>query len=274
MVGKKKIISKCLFYVVISLILILFLIPIFWIFSTSFKSPADWMHDPPVWIPTSSTLENFAIVLKNDLGGIINSLIVVLSSSVIALSLGTIASYSISRFKTGGKNLPVTILSAYFLPPIVFAIPFLMMYKTWGLIDTRIGLIIIYTAFNMALVVWMMKGFFDEIPRDIDEMSLIDGCTYWGSFFRIDLRLVVPGLVSCFLLIVLLSWGEYMFALTLTGSKATTIPLRLSLYWNESTRISWGPQAALSVIGTVPILTITFFIQKHIVRGLTFGAIK
>lgn len=271
---KEVILSSVLFYVAISLILFLFLIPIVWIFFTSIKSPADWMHAPPIWVPKSPTLQSFKIVLENDVKAIQNSLIIVLGSSIIALFVGTIASYSISRFHVGGKNLPTTILSAYFLPPIIFAVPFLVLYKTLGMIDTRKGLMLIYIAFNLPLVIWMIKGFFDEIPKELGEMSLIDGCTWWGSLFRIDLRLVAPGLVSSFLLIVMLCWSEYMFALVLTQREAITIPVKLSLYWNETTRIQWGPQAALSLIGTIPLLIIILFIQRYLVRGLTFGAIK
>jgi len=271
---RKKIFSRILFYAVASLIVFLFLIPIAWIFLTSVKPHGDWMSHPPVWITESPTLKNFTKVLTESSGSLYNSLIIVLTSSVIALFVGAMGSYSLSRFRVGGKNLPMTILSAYFLPPIIFAVPFLIIFKNLGIIDTRRGLILIYTAFDLPLVVWIMKQFFDEIPREIEEMSMIDGCSWWGRFFRISLRLAAPGLVTSFLLITMLSWSEYCLALALTGRKAMTIPVRFYLYWDEHTLIQWGPQAALSVVSIAPLLVIVLVIQKYLVRGLTFGAIK
>ncbi len=270
----KKLFLTILLYSAIVMVLLFLLLPVFWIVMTSIKPEKEWLHSPPIWISRTPTLQNFKFVFINNLKAIQNSFITVLISVAVALPLGTMASYSVSRFKTGGKNFPIMILSANFLPPIIFTVPLLILYKTLGMIDTRRGLILIYIAFNLPLVIWMMKGFFDEIPKEIDEMSMIDGCTWWGSLFRIDLRLVAPGLIASALLMVMLCWSEYMFALVLTQRKAITIPVRISTYWTHTVQVYWGYQAALSVIGIVPLVIIILVLQRYLVRGLTFGAIK
>jgi multiple sugar transport system permease protein len=203
-----------------------------------------------------------------------NSLIVVCVSTVAAMVLGSVAAYSFSRFRTGGRHVTSWILSIKFLPPVVFAVPLLTVFQRFELVNTYGGLILLYTAFNLPFVVWMMVGFFDEVPTEVEESARVDGASWRNVFLRVSLPLVAPGLVATLLLTFIFGWNEFLFALVFTNQEHYTIPVQLSSYFSEAVGLEWGPQAALSVVGILPIIVFSFLIQRFLIRGMTFGAVK
>jgi multiple sugar transport system permease protein len=261
--------------IVLGIVLFVTLVPVAWIVLTSLKPRDEWIHDPPVWFPSVWTVASYRDMWSSG-GGLAlkNSLIIVCTSTVLAILLGSVAAYSLSRFRTGGDHVASWILSIKFLPAVVFAIPLLTAFTKVHLVDTYKGLILLYTTFNLPFVVWMMKGFFDEVPSEIEESARVDGCSWFGTFWRIALPLAMPGFIATLLLTFIFGWNEFLFALIFTNQEHYTIPVQLSSYFSEAVGLEWGPQAALSVLGIAPIILFSFLIQRFLVRGMTFGAVK
>ena len=261
--------------IVLGIVLFVTLVPVAWIVLTSLKPRDEWIHDPPVWFPSVWTVSSYREMWSSG-GGLAlkNSLIIVCTSTVLAIVLGSLAAYSLSRFRTGGDHVASWILSIKFLPAVVFAIPLLNAFTKVHLVDTYKGLILLYTTFNLPFVVWMMKGFFDEVPSEIEESARVDGCSWFGTFWRIALPLAMPGFIATLLLTFIFGWNEFLFALIFTNQEHYTIPVQLSSYFSEAVGLEWGPQAALSVLGIAPIILFSFLIQRFLVRGMTFGAVK
>jgi multiple sugar transport system permease protein len=261
--------------VVLTVVLAFTLIPIAWIVLTSFKRQDEWVSDPPVWIPSDWSLESYR-QMWDDGGGqaLLNSLTVVGGSTVLAMAIGSLAAYSFSRFRTGRGHIVTWILSIKFLPPVIFAVPLLIMLTDTGLYDSYVGLLLLYTTFNLPFVVWMMKGFFDEIPVEIEESARVDGCSWLGVLFRFAVPMSAPGLVATALLTFIFGWGELFLPLVFTSQEHYPITVQLSSYFSEAVGLQWGPQAALSVLGFVPVFVFAFAIQKYLIRGMTFGAVK
>lgn len=273
-------------YVLVLLIMAAVLFPVFWLVSSSVKPPHEWFMKPPVWISKTMTFDNYRVLVKPvdsiaRMGGFstpailpfVNSLIVAVFSTVIAAFAGFLAAYSISRYRTGGTQLFIFILQTRMLPPIAVAVPLLLMYSSLGLVDQHIGLIIMYAGVTLSYVVWMMKGFIDEIPLELEEAAILEGYAEWEILFKIILPLVRGPLLASALFVLILNWGEFLFALIFTHSKAFTVPVQLQKYFSNM-GLMLGPVSALSVIATIPVVIIGYLIQKHFVRGITFGAVK
>jgi multiple sugar transport system permease protein len=205
-----------------------------------------------------------------------NSLIVVASATLLAVAIGTPAAYAFSRMKfAGSENLSSTILSMRFMPPIAVAIPLFFMVKAIGLQNTYFGLILPYTAFSLPLVVWILIGFFDEIPREIDEAAYIDGCSHWVILWRVMMPLVRPGMVTAALFGAIFIWNEFLVALYVIDSRGLqTISLGAATLVSAQRPIDWNIAAAVGVVTVVPILIFSLLVQRYIVRGLTAGAVK
>ena len=263
--------------------------PIFWITSTAFKPSTEWVSIPPVWISSNLTLDNFFAVFvsqseaantsatsvsETGWRAIFGSLIISIFATILSISVGLAASLSISRYKFGGASTPLMILSGRMFPPIAIAIPFLVMFNTVGLIDTYLGLILCYAAFTLPFSVWMLKSFIDELPREIEEAAMIDGLTRIQAHFKFTIPLIRGGLISTSLFIFILNWSEFLFGLVLTGKNVVTIPVQLSKYFAATAGQLYGVQAALAIVAVLPLVVIGYFIQDHLVRGLTFGAVK
>jgi multiple sugar transport system permease protein len=205
---------------------------------------------------------------------IVNSLIITLGSVILALAVGAPAAYSVSRYRfRGSKDLSFWVLSTRMMPPIVTAIPLYWLMRSVNLAGTHLGLIMVYVMINLPFVVWMMKGFFDDIPIEIEEAARIDGCGSVALFLRVILPLAIGGIVATALFCVFLSWNEFLFAVILTDTKSQTLPVALSLF-RQDRGILWGQMSAVIVVATLPILLITLFLQQQVVRGLTAGAVK
>jgi multiple sugar transport system permease protein len=205
-----------------------------------------------------------------------NSLIVVAAATILAIAIGTPAAYAFSRMKfVGSENLASTILSMRFMPPIAVAIPLFLMIKAIGLQNTYFGLILPYTAFSLPLVVWILIGFFDEIPREIDEAAYVDGCSHWVIFWRVMAPLVQPGMVTAALFGAIFIWNEFLVALYVIDSRSLqTISLGAATLVSAQRPIDWNIAAAVGVVTVIPILIFSLLVQRYIVRGLTAGAVK
>jgi multiple sugar transport system permease protein len=261
-------------YVIAILAIVFFLFPIVWIFLTAFKTGDEFLHSPPVWIPHSPTLRSFAHVVKTGgLRSLMNSLIISISTTGLSLLVGSLAGYGLARFKVGGNNLPFFILSQRFMPPVAVIFPFLLVFKTLKWVDTYQALIIIYLTFNLPYAVWMMRGFFQEIPKVIEESALVDGCSPFRVYWSIALPLVKPGLVATGVFCFIFSWSEFFFAVCLTRSNAVTLSVHLANFFGKM-MVMWGEVGALSIMAMIPLFFVSFVVQRYLVRGLTLGAVK
>lgn len=267
--------EKIFIYIALLLVLSIALFPILWLFLISIKTRAIVFTLPPPVIFTP-TLSNYitAFIEKGYLHYFINSLIVAVGTTGIALSFGSLAAFGFSRFKfLADKHLFFWILTFRMSPVIVFIIPYFLIYTTIGLYDTLLGLILAHSTFTLPIVIWIMKGFFDDLPREIEESALIDGCTRLGSFRQIVLPLAAPGLVAAAILSFMFSWNEFFFASILTTESAKTLPAAMTGF--ITTRgILWGEMAAVACTILIPVLILVVFIQKYLARGLTFGAVR
>lgn len=262
-----------------------FLLPVFWLLSTSFKLPLDYQTFPPQWLPAHPTLHNFQVALgitpatlggeQNILTNFRNSLVTVTGTTVISLVVGGIAAYTFVGYRFFGKRtLLLLTLVPRMLPPVVVGLPLLLGFNSLHLTDTPLALMFAYTIFNVPFVVWMLKGFLEDLPIELEEAAQLDGLSRFGAFRRILLPLVAPGIAATAIFCGIYSWNEFALALVLTDTgRSQTIPIAASGYVSEQ-GVLWGEMAATGVLATLPILIFAFFVQKHLVRGLTLGAVK
>ena len=271
---RRKALIRTIRYVVSAAALLFFLFPIYWIFMTAFKT-GDWIYkSPPVWFPPNPTLQHFELVIQaGGLKVIRNSLIIATSTTVLALLIGSLAAYGLARYRTGGDNLPFFILSQRFMPPVAVIFPFLLVFKALRWVDTYQALILVYLTFNLPYAVWMMRGFFMEIPVEIEESALVDGCSPLGAFWRIALPLVQPGLVATGVFCFIFSWTEFFFAVCLTRKDAMPLSVFLPFFFGRQFA-QWGQVGAVSILAMLPLFLLSFIVQRYLVRGLTLGAVK
>jgi len=207
-----------------------------------------------------------------------NSLIASTGASLLAVAIGSLAAYGLSRFeyKFGfwrNKDISFFFLSQLILPPVVLAMPFLVLFKQLALLDTLIGLILVYTLMVLPIVIWIMRDQFDTIPVEIEQAAMVDGCSIWGAFTQIVLPIALPGMVAAFILSVILCWNEYFFSALLGSTNAQTLPVMVASQ-TGSQGISWWSMAALSTAAIAPLILIGIFLERYIVKGLTAGAGK
>jgi multiple sugar transport system permease protein len=262
-------------------------VPIYWMVMTSFKHSGEWVTWPPRWIPYEPTLENYRAVLalgtsSFELGRqtlkilkpLWDSLFVAGVSSLAAVALGSAVAYSWARFGTGGPRYPYNILSIRMVPPIVIAVPFVVYYVTLRLLDTYTGLILVYVATSLPYVIWMMLAFIDEVPIELERAARLMGASRFRVLSVVVLPLVASGLVVTFLFVFILNWSELLLAMTLTNTEVSTIPITLNKFQSANEGRAYGPQAAIGTIATLPVVVLGFLIQKHLVRGFSFGLLR
>ncbi|HEU4434137.1 MAG TPA: carbohydrate ABC transporter permease [Pyrinomonadaceae bacterium] len=255
------------------------LAPVYWMFTISLKSEVDHFAAPPPWFNFTPTLEHYydAFVTRSFGQYLITSAVVAVMSTLCALVLGTLAAYALARFRLPydlDRKLSLWILSTRMFPAIVTAVPLFLMMRDLRLLDTKASLIIVYTAFNLPFVIWMMRGFFDEIPRDLEEAALVDGDSRLGALVRVVLPLVTPGLAATAVFCLIVSWNEFLFALVLTQTDASmTLPVGIAGRVTQY-EIKWGVMSAAGAVAIVPILVFAMAMQKYLVRGLSLGAVK
>lgn len=268
-------VKQTIIKIILVIFALLFSFPLFWMLETAFKSRIDFLSMPPkfLFIPT---LQNFNDIFSSQdfVKSYYNSIIISVSSVILGLLIGVPAAYGICRFKFKGKSsLAFWILSTRFAPPVVVLIPFFIVYKKLGLSDTYFGLTIIYLMINLPLVIWIMYGFFKDIPIELEEAATVDGSSPFNVFLKIVLPLVAPGLVATAILSLIFSWNELMFALILTSSNTRTLPVAINNFVSYQ-EIAWGSLSAAGMMAILPVAIFTLLIQKYLVSGLTFGAIK
>lgn len=262
-------------YVLIALVTLIFVFPYFWMVITSFKLPQDIREIPPK-ILFSPTLLNFQDLIDKYqvLPAIRNSIIVVLMGTSLAVIFGMLASYALARFKFPGKNgIALDILSIRMVPPIATAIPIFLIAQKTGLFNTYWILALVNAVFNIPLVVWVLRVFIEELPLSIEESALVDGCSRLRILWSITLPLIMPGLIATTILTGIFIWNEFLFANILTGPETKTLPIVIALSI-ESRRVAWGVAAAAGTLISLPIVFPLMFIQRYLVRGLTFGVVK
>ena len=268
-------VKKIVFVVIAVVVFGVILLPPVVLFLTSIKTEVDALSFPPKWI-FLPTLKNYAEIFRTSplVGYAFNSLIVASLNTGASLVLGSMAAYGLARFKfRGADNIAFWILSIRMMPPVAAIIPIYAIMKSLRILDTPWCLVITYLTFNLPFVVWMMKGFFEDIPREIEESALIDGCSEFGVFRKIALPLAAPGLAATAILAFIFSWNEFLFALILTGTKAVTLPVGIIGYMKE-TGINWGYMTAGGILALIPVIIFTILVQKHLVKGLTLGALR
>lgn len=268
-------VKKIIFVVIAAVVFGVILFPPAVLFLTSIKTELDALSFPPKWI-FKPTLENYTEIFKFSPFAkyLLNSLTVASLNTGVVLVLGSFAAYSLARFRfKGAENLAFWILSIRMMPPVAAIIPIYIIMRNLHLLDTPWSLVITYLTFNLPFAVWMMRSFFREIPREIEESALVDGCSVFGAFRKIALPLAAPGLAATGILTFIFSWNEFLFALILTGSKAVTLPVGITGYMKE-TGINWGYMTAGGALALIPVIVFTILVQKHLVKGLTMGALK
>jgi multiple sugar transport system permease protein len=288
----KRISARVLIYAALLLWTFISLFPIYWTITTSFKTAVNvtqghlipWVDFQPDWKGWRSlglspdTIGRTSTVRQEFLLRFQNSIVASLGAATLAVAIGSLAAYGLSRFtyKFGpwrNKDIAFFFLSQLILPPVVLAMPFLVLYKELALLDSKIGLILIYTLMVLPIVIWIMRDQFDTIPIELEQAALVDGCSTWGAFLRIVLPIALPGMVAAFILSVVLCWNEYFFAALLTSTNAKTIPVMVASQ-TGSQGISWWAMAAISTAAIAPLLLIGIFLERYIVKGLTAGAVK
>lgn len=261
-------------YLAATVALIVFLFPIYWLFGMSLKTAEEIFAYPPVWWPSAVRFENYLVLFRDgDAKTIGNSLIIATVSTVLAMFFGTLCAYSIARFRTGGDNFAMWVLSNRMLPPIVIVFPVFLLYVRLGWVDTYQGLIVLYTAFNLPYVIWMMRGYIQDIPLELEESALVDGCTRWGVFRKVVLPMARSGIFATAVFTFVFAWNEFLFALVLTRSEVTTFPVQVTHYLGGQSNF-YSKIAAMSVLGTLPIFVAVAMLQRFLVRGISLGAVK
>jgi multiple sugar transport system permease protein len=261
-------------YLTAIVVTVLTLFPIYWLFMISFKTPEEIFAHPPVWWPESIQFANYAVLFKDgDVVTIWNSLVIATVSTGLAMVLGTMCAYSIARFRTGGNLFSDWLLSNRMVPPIVIVFPVFLLFVKLGWVDSFTGLILLYTAFNLPYVIWMMRGYILDIPLELEESALVDGCTRWQVFMRVVWPMARNGLFATAVFTFVFAWNEFIFALVLTRNAATTFPVQVTHYFGGQSNF-WAKIAAMSVLGTVPIFIAVTVMQRYLVRGISLGAVK
>jgi multiple sugar transport system permease protein len=263
------------------------LAPVCYLVLTAFKLPADTAALPPRLFPGATapenslwfrfTLQNFGRILADleTLRYLFNSVFVSVVSTVLSVAIGALAGYGFSRFPfRGSRDALFFVLSTRMLPPLAVAVPISFMYSRLGLLDTRFGLVLLYTCFNLSFCTWMMKAFIDGIPAAYEEAAMLDGHSRLEALWRVVLPQAAPGLAATAVFSLISSWNEYAFALTLTSTDAVTMPVRIHAIIGDNSTIPWGPLAAASALFLLPIVFFGLMMRKHLIRGLTFGAVK
>ncbi|HVX80133.1 MAG: carbohydrate ABC transporter permease [Devosia sp.] len=286
------IVSRVLIYGALIAWTIVSLFPIYWTLSTSTKVAVDvtqghiwpWLNFQPSWKGwqtlglSPDTLFSTSTVRDELARRFTNSAVTSIGASLLAVVLGSLAAYGLSRFEykflwMRNKDISFFFLSQLILPPVVLALPFLVLYRELALLDTTIGLILLYTLTVLPIVIWIMRDQFNTIPVELDEAALVDGLSSWGAFWYIILPIALPGMVAAFILSEVLTWNEYFFAALLTSTDAKTLPVLVASQ-TGSQGINWWTMAAVSTTAIAPLAIIGIFLERYIVKGLTAGSVK
>lgn len=257
---------------------VMVIFPVYWLLTSAIKYEADYLASPPVLFPTRATLENFKTIFVQDgVGrGLYNSMVVTAAATALSVVFGSLAAYALTRGVLGRRIR--SFFAFWFLlqkmyPAIATAIPIYMVMRQLHLIDTKTAMIILNTSFNFPMVIWLMMGFFQEVPTAIEESGMIDGCSMARRFFSLVLPIVKPGLIASAILTFVGTWNEFLFAAILTVRRAKTLPVIISGFITDR-GLEWGPMAATGITIIAPVFLLVWLLQKDFVQGLTLGSVK
>ena len=275
--GERKL-SSGLEIVLLAVFMIVMLFPVVWMLETALKTTADIYAVPAKVFSFSPTFEHFQNVFSSDspvFKGFVNSVIVAFSSTIIATVLGVPAAWAYSRFELKAKKDQLFfILSTRFMPPVVVVIPVFLMFRDLALLDTRLGLILVYAAFNLPFTIWMMKGFIDEVPAEYEEAAMLDGYSRFEAFWRVTMPLLIPGIAATAVFALIFSWNEFVFSIFLiTTPETRTAPSAIAGLIGGTTT-DGGLVAASAMVFAVPVLIFAFLVRKYLVAGVTLGAVR
>ncbi len=265
-------VQDALFWALLTVLLALFLFIFFWMFVSSFKPNLLITSDPPVWF-FKPTLEHYVEVFRQNpfVKYLLNSLIIAITSVGLSLVIGLPAAYSIAKHKQ--TSLALALLVVRMLPGITFLVPLFIVYKRFGLLDTYSGVVITHILTVLPLIMWVMIGFFEDVPSELLDAALIDGCSQLGTMIRIMIPLSLPGITAVAILSFISSWNNFIFVLILGGSKTMTLPLAVYGFLAYG-QVNWGALCAAAAVVTVPVLLLALVVQRYLAGGLTMGAIK
>lgn len=262
---------------ILLLLLIFSILPFLWMLITSFKSSIEIYTNPPTWIPKYPTLNNFIYILQRGNFAVYfrNSALVALATTIITLIVSSCAGYAFSRFRfRGWKFLFLAFLITQMFPSVLLIIPLFQVVKTMRLMDTLYALVLSYITFNLPLCVWLLKGFFDQVPRELEEAAMIDGCSHVSALVRVILPVSLPGIIATGIFAFIGAWDELVFAMTFTSSDSSrTLSVGLNRFIT-SYEIQWNHLAAGSVITTIPVVIMFLFVQRFLVKGVLAGSVK
>ena len=271
------------------LALVVALFPLYWVAMTSIKPPAEWNVSPALWATRQPTLDNYVVLFDpaavqgKGLGGVsasatravVGSVVVSVTATLVSVALGLAAAIGLVRYAGGGSSgTALNILSGRMFPPAAIAVPFVVVFATVGLIDTYAGLILVYVAVTLPFSTWMLKSFVEDVPREVEEAAMLDGRSRIAAQALVTVPLMRGGLLATALFVFILNWSEFLLALVLSYTRVITIPVQLAKYVTATAGTLFGVQAALAVLAAAPLVLAGYAIQGHLVRGMTFGAVK
>lgn len=269
--------STVLLYVIIIIVLVIIAFPVYWLISTSLKPGLESLTNPPTYIPSHLVFDNYIAVLKSEnVKFLRNSLIVALASTFLTTIMGAMAAYALSKTYIAfwlRRLLMLWILVTRIFPPITTAIPYYVIIKNLGLSDTHFALVITYVSYGLPFVIWLMLGFFQDMPADIEKAAIVDGCSMWQRFRQVVLPLTLPGLAVTAIFAFIYAWNEFLYASIITSFNAKTLPVVISTFISDQ-YLRWGEMSAMGSMMVIPVMIFALATQKYLVRGLTFGAVK
>jgi multiple sugar transport system permease protein len=277
-------------YAILTLWALMVAFPLYWMITTSFKPGDQWFSWPPVWVPSPPTLENYrdvwlgtsdvaagaqySVSMQTPFLALRNSLVLAFGATALAVLYGAIIAYAVSRYRLLSETRMFQLLMLRMVPPIVIVAPLSLYYSYVGLLDSMMGLGVLYFLSSLPYAVWMTKSFIDEVPREVEQAAEILGASRWRTIFEVVLPLIRSGLVATFMFILILNWSEYLLALILSKTDVVTLPVELSKFEGSTEGRLFGRQAALSVGITVPLMIVGLLIRKHLARGFSFGMVR
>lgn len=250
--------------------------PFYWTINTSLKPSTEALAQPPTMVPRDFTTESYSWLPTGEaVDALTDSVVVALGTTVLAVFIGAMAGYALSRWprETGGEETAFFLLSTRIFPPVAVALPIYFAFDTFGLLDSYQGLILLYLSFGIPLATWLMRSFFNDVPRSYEEAAYLDGYGRFETFVRVTLPLVAPGIVATAILTALFSWNEFLFAVIIGGDAVKTYPALIPTL-AVGFQIDWSRITALSVAAMVPPVMAVIFLRKHLVRGMSLGAVR
>jgi multiple sugar transport system permease protein len=272
----RRLSSRALLWFILVAVVVLYGFPFVYMLLTSFKTPLETISVPPKLLPTAWTVDNYVSALTRDgvLASFINSIITAVLSTLISLMLAIPAAYAVTRFRTRtGRIFIVLALVARMVPPIVIGVPMITIFRNLGISVTSLALAIAHTTISLPLSIWLMSSFFEAVPTELEEAAKIDGNSRLGALWRVVIPVTAGGVAVTAIFAFLASWNEFLFALLLTAVRSQTTPIVIANFQTQF-GLDWGSMTALAVLYSIPVILLTLLLQRHIVAGLTLGAVK